>query len=136
MKLFSALRDKLDIDVHIIGAPQEETDGAKCKMTDDGIFDDYDIAIMIHMMDYDCADMPFLAMDGNRCRFFGKPSYAAAEPWKGQNALNGAQLMLQVRSDIRNVSRVRPTFHPTIKIAPAGVAVHSRESAQDMKSPE
>lgn len=240
----SLFQDELDMDVHIIGTPQEETDGAKCKMTDEGVFDNYDIAIMIHMMNYNCVAKNFLAMDGYRYRFHGKPSHASVEPWNGRNALNGAQLMLhavdmlrqhvtpdvrlhavysdgggvpnivpelaEVRiyvraqsrryldevikrvdkcaegaalatetfverildqqsydnlrqnpvgiaqleeiyrefdieiknvsphgsSDIGNVSRVCPTFHPTLKIAPDDVSVHSLEFAEATKSEE
>ena len=34
----SSLQDELDTDIHIIGTPNEEEDGAKCKMADDGVF--------------------------------------------------------------------------------------------------
>ena len=36
------LQDELNTDIHIIGTPAEEDDGAKCAMTDQGIFDVYD----------------------------------------------------------------------------------------------
>ena len=35
----SSLQDELDTDIHIIGTPNEEEDGAKCRMADDGVFD-------------------------------------------------------------------------------------------------
>lgn len=87
-------QDELDADIHIIGTPMEETDGAKCKMAADGIFDIYDMAMMIHMMNYNGVDVKFLAMDAYRYRFHGQNAHASAEPWKGRNALNGAQLMM------------------------------------------
>lgn len=95
------LQELLDADIHIIGTPMEETDGAKCKMTEDGVFDGCDMAIMIHMMNHNCVDMKFLAMDAYRYRFRGQSAHAAAEPWKGRNALNGAQLMLHAVDMLR-----------------------------------
>ena len=45
------LQDELNADIHVIGTPIEEADGAKVQMTDDGVFNDYDMAIMIHLYD-------------------------------------------------------------------------------------
>ena len=43
------LAEELDTDVHIIGTPNEEEDGAKCAMIEQGVFDNYDMAIMVHL---------------------------------------------------------------------------------------
>ncbi len=32
------LQDELDADIHIVGTPEEETDGKKCQMVDDGCY--------------------------------------------------------------------------------------------------
>ena len=35
------LQDELDTDVHVIGTPNEEEDGAKCTMVKQGVFKNY-----------------------------------------------------------------------------------------------
>ena len=46
------LQDELNCDIHILGTPNEEIDGAKCAMVDQGIFNGYDMAMMIHLYDH------------------------------------------------------------------------------------
>ena len=74
-----------------------------------GIFEDYDLAIMIHLDNKNRVNARLLALDGLKFVFAGKASHAAAAPWEGRNALNGAQLMFHaidmlrqhVKSDVR-----------------------------------
>lgn len=87
------LQDALDTDIHIIGTPIEETDGAKCAMAKAGVFDQYDMAIMIHLYDENIVAPTLLALDSYMYCFHGKAAHAAATPWEGNNAFNGAQLM-------------------------------------------
>lgn len=88
------LQDELDADVHIIGTPEEEEDGAKCRMVDAGVFDSYDMAIMIHLYDQNLLYCTLLALNSFLYTFHGKAAHASAAPWEGRNALNGAQLMM------------------------------------------
>lgn len=88
------LQDELDADVHIIGTPEEEVDGAKCRMVDAGVFDSYDMAIMIHLYDQNLLYCTLLALSTYQFTFHGKAAHASAAPWEGHNALNGAQLMM------------------------------------------
>ena len=88
------LQDELDCDIHIFGTPEEEVDGAKCRMVDAGCFDDYDLAIMIHLYDQNLLYCTLLALSTFQYTFHGKAAHASAAPWEGNNALNGAQLML------------------------------------------
>lgn len=87
------LQDELNADIHVIGTPIEEADGAKVQMTDDGVFNDYDMAIMIHLYDQNllyCILNDWMSYQYN---FHGKAAHASAAPWEGKNALNAAQLM-------------------------------------------
>ncbi len=86
------LQDELNADIHLIGTPGEELDGAKCGMTDRGIFDDYDMAIMVHLNNSSLAVPKLQAMAPFVYHFRGKASHASAAPWDGVNAFNGAQL--------------------------------------------
>ncbi len=97
----SKLQDELDCDIHIIGTPIEETDGAKCGMVKKGVFDPYDMAMMIHMYDTNLLYCTLLALDCYTYTFKGKAAHASAAPWEGRNALNGAQLMMHALDMLR-----------------------------------
>lgn len=86
------LQDELDCDIHIIGTPNEEADGAKCYMTDDGVFNDYDMAMMIHLYDRNLLYCKLLGIQSYFYTYKGVASHASASPWDGVNALNAAQL--------------------------------------------
>lgn len=107
----SKVQDALDADIHLIGTPAEETDGAKCTMVDDGIFDSYDMAIMLHLMNYNAIHMDTLALSAFKVQFHGKNAHAAAEPWNGANALNGAQLMLHAVDMLRQHVKPNVRMH-------------------------
>lgn len=87
------LQDELDCDVHILGTPNEEIDGAKCGMVDQHIFDNYDMAMMIHLYDQNLLYCKLLGLHQYLYTFHGKAAHASAAPWDGINALNAAQLM-------------------------------------------
>ncbi len=76
----------------IIGTPNEESEGSKVHMSENGAFDNYDFAMMIHMSNDDMITKKFVALDAIEFTFTGKPSHAGTSPWFGINALNGAQL--------------------------------------------
>ncbi|NLY82096.1 MAG: M20 family metallopeptidase, partial [Clostridiales bacterium] len=86
-------QDDLDVDIHVIGTPAEETRGTKCDMADAGIFDDYEMAIMVHIDNQSVPVINLLALDSYLYTFKGSPAHAAAAPWEGKNAFNGVQLM-------------------------------------------
>lgn len=88
------LQDELDTDVHVIGTPNEEEDGAKCTMVKQGVFKEYDMAIMVHMDDSNKPYCTLLALDSYMFNFHGKAAHGAAAPWEGVNALNAAQLFV------------------------------------------
>ncbi len=87
--------------VDIIGTPAEESAGGKVKMTEQGIFKEYDLAMMIHLDSRNRCNSCFLALDGLAFTFSGQASHAAAAPWEGRNALNGVQLMFHAIDMLR-----------------------------------
>lgn len=95
------LQDELDADIHIFGTPEEEANGAKCRMVDAGAFDGYDLAIMVHLYDRNMVTCKLLAINSYIITFFGKAAHASAAPWEGANALNGAQLALHAIDMLR-----------------------------------
>ena len=99
------LQDRLDAEIHIIGTPEEESDGAKCAMCDQGLFKDYDMAMMVHLYDVNLVYCTLNGLASIMYNFHGKASHAGAAPWDGQNALNAAQLMLHGIDCIRGCSK-------------------------------
>lgn len=87
------LQDELDADIHVIGTPIEETDGAKCAMIKAGVFKDYDMAMMVHLYDQNLIYCKLNGLASYMYTFHGKAAHASAAPWEGINALNAAQIM-------------------------------------------
>lgn len=109
------LVDDLGGSVHVIGTPAEETDGAKCSMAEAGLFDGYDLAIMIHSSGgFSTTAFRSLAMDGYRFTFKGRSSHAAGAPWEGKNALNGVQLMFHAVDMLRQHTVPEARIHGVI----------------------
>ena len=109
------LQDVLDTDIHIIGTPDEEDDGAKCYMAADGVFDGYDRAMMTHMYDKNLVMPSFQALGEFFYEFRGQAAHASAAPWEGMNALNGVQLMMHAIDMLRQHTRPDAQFHGGIK---------------------
>ncbi|MFW6111937.1 MAG: M20 family metallopeptidase, partial [Candidatus Bipolaricaulota bacterium] len=72
-----------------LGTPGEELLSGKVPMVETGVFDDVDVAMMVHMFDRTILDPKFIAVEGLKFEFHGKPSHAAGAPEEGINALNG-----------------------------------------------
>ena len=106
----SSLQDELDTDIHVIGTPGEEYFATKGFMVDDGLFDGYDMAIMVHLFNSNIPTPNVLALSAFEYEFFGKPAHSAAGPWDGVNALNAAQLHFHAidmaRQHIKEGSRI------------------------------
>lgn len=81
--------DALDGTLEVIGTPAEEGGGGKVHMVDRGVFDDVDVAIMMHpsWATYMCP--PLLGMASIRCSFSGLSSHAGQAPHLGRSALAG-----------------------------------------------
>ncbi len=109
------LQDELDADIHIIGTPEEEEDGAKCRMCDAGIFKEYDMAMMVHLYDQNLVYCKLNGLGSYQYKFHGKASHAGASPWDGQNALNAAQLMIHGIDCIRGCSKPETRLNSIIR---------------------
>ncbi|MFS0675004.1 M20 family metallopeptidase [Ornithinibacillus sp. 179-J 7C1 HS] len=74
--------------VVVLGTPAEETNGAKVAMSEQGVFQDIDVAMILHPSDESYVSGESLAMDAIQFAYTGKASHAAASPEKGINALD------------------------------------------------
>lgn len=97
----SDLQDELDADIHIIGTPAEETVGKKAEMAAHGVFDPYDMAIMVHLYNENLPSQIHQALLESVYTFHGKAAHAASNPWDGINALNAVQLMFHAVDMLR-----------------------------------
>lgn len=104
---FSKCAEAVNMDIDLIGTPDEELRGGKVDLANAGYFDAYDFAIMVHVSG--TATRPnsrFLALDDYRFSFYGQTAHAAEAPWEGVNALNAVQLALHAIDMLRQ--HVRP----------------------------
>jgi amidohydrolase len=86
--LLSKVVEEVGGNVVVLGTPAEETNGAKVPMSEQGIFDDIDVAMILHPSDQSYVSGESLAMDAIQFAYTGKASHAAASPEKGINALD------------------------------------------------
>lgn len=112
---FNDIKDEIDFGVDIIGTPDEEIEGCKAIMVNQGVFDKYEFAIMVHMGPVNCAKVDFIALDGLGFKFHGKPAHAAAAPTEGRNALNAARLFLDATDMMRQHIVQEARIHGIIK---------------------
>ena len=83
--------------LYVIGTPDEEKDGAKIRMSSDGVFDGMDIAMMIHCSaGISTPAMRCLSLKGCKYTFTGQTAHAAVSPWNGRNALTAARKFLDL----------------------------------------
>lgn len=93
----------------VFGTPAEETDGAKVMMSEKGIFDNVDAAMMVHPSDKNAVLSSSLAMDAIEFAYTGKAAHAAAVPHEGINALDAVIILFnsinalrqQLKDDVR-----------------------------------
>lgn len=112
----ASVMNRVEGTLWIVGTPAEETNGAKVAMAAQGIFDDTDLAMMIHsgagksFVRYRC-----LAMDAVEFTFKGKAAHAAGMPWEGHNALNGVQLLFHAVDMLRQHVRPEVRMHGIVR---------------------
>ncbi|WP_145331502.1 M20 family metallopeptidase [Paenibacillus xylanexedens] len=83
-----AIVDDVGGTIKVFGTPAEETRGAKVPMAEAGLFDDCDVALMVHPFYAYEKSGSSLAIDAVQFEFHGKSSHAAASPHEGINALD------------------------------------------------
>ena len=80
------LADELGATVQVIGTPAEEGGGGKIHLIDAGVFDDVEIAMMIHPGPADSAYARPFAVAHFDVSYEGFAAHAAAYPFLGRNA--------------------------------------------------
>jgi len=105
----AANADELAGEIVFLGTPAEERGSGKATMIADGLFEGVDAALMFHPCDRDhVASLP-MASEDVEIVFHGLQAHAAADPWRGRNALDAMVLLFtsvglwrqQLRTDAR-----------------------------------
>lgn len=96
-------------EVVVVGTPSEESGDGKPYLIEKGIFENIDVAMMIHPHSKTCLAPDVLAIAGLDFNFFGKAAHAGGEPHNGINALDAIILLFnninalrqQLKDDVR-----------------------------------
>jgi amidohydrolase len=96
-------------EIVFLGTPAEERGSGKKIMIDDGLFDGIDAALLFHPCDRSHVESQPLASEDVDVVFHGLQAHAAADPWRGRNALDAMILLFssvglwrqQLRTDAR-----------------------------------
>ena len=105
----AAIADDLPGEIVFFGTPAEERGSGKQFMIEDGLFEGIDAALMFHPCDRNHVESHPLASEDVEVVFHGLQAHAAADPWKGLNALDAMILLFssvglwrqQLRPDAR-----------------------------------
>ena len=105
----ASLADELPGEIVFLGSPAEERGSGKQIMIEDGLFEGIDAALLFHPCDRNHVQSFPLASEDVDVVFHGLQAHAAADPWKGRNALDAMILLFssvglwrqQLRPDVR-----------------------------------
>jgi amidohydrolase len=96
--------------VAIIGTPAEEGGGGKVRLTEAGIFDQIDAAMMFHPKDRNFPGRNNLGRIMFKIEFFGKSAHASSSPDRGRNALDAMVMaytgMNSIRQHLKSDGRI------------------------------
>jgi len=106
--------DNLGGSIIVLGTPGEETFGGKIDMVKAGIFDDMDVAMMVHPSILNIAMERMLASSSLEVEFFGKAAHAAVQPSQGINALEAIILAFNSVNSLRQHIKEQGRIHGII----------------------
>ena len=106
--------DELGGEIHVIGTPAEETEGAKATMARLGAFKEYDVAMMAHPFEEAGSSMNTSAMYARQFEFFGKTAHAAGAPEEGINALDAMINFYNLVNALRQQTKDDARIHGVI----------------------
>ncbi len=106
--------DRFGGNILVIGTPAEELEGGKAIMAQRGVFDNLDIAMMVHPGVHDTATTQALACQALQVEFFGKAAHSAARPEAGINALEAMIQSFMAINSLRQHIRDKARIHGII----------------------
>lgn len=118
------LMPRLDGVLKVFGTPAEESTsdpGGKIRLLESGVFEGVDACIMFHPWTATQLVEGDLAVTALDISFEGQAAHAAADPWKGANALDGVLLTYM------NVNALRQHVKSDVRIH--GIVTHGGDAA-------
>lgn len=112
----------------VLGTPGEEAFGGKIDMVKAGAFKEIDVAMIVHPDVRNMVTIQALSCSSLEVEFFGRPAHAAAQPYKGINALEAMILAFTAINSLRQHIRGEARIHGIITDggeAPNIVPAHS-----------
>lgn len=109
-----AVIDQYGGKVLVVGTPAEENFGGKVSMSEAGVFDDVDVALMIHPSNQNGLGSRSTALMPLKFEFFGKPAHAT-RPEEGISALDSAVLSYMQINMLRQFVAPHTYIHGIIK---------------------
>ena len=106
----ASVADELPGEIVFLGTPAEERGSGKAIMIRDGLLDGIDAALLFHPCDRNHVASIALASEDVEVVFHGLQAHAAADPWRGRNALDA---MIQLFSA---VGLWRQQLHPRNRV--------------------
>ncbi|WP_170074800.1 M20 family metallopeptidase [Paraclostridium dentum] len=86
--ILSKVLNEIGGKIIVYGTPAEETNGAKVIFAEQGVFDELDVAMMVHPSDKTIESGISMALYPLQFTYTGKTAHAASCPQEGINALN------------------------------------------------
>jgi amidohydrolase len=120
--------DQLGGSVVVLGTPGEEVFGGKIDMVKSGAFKEIDVAMIVHPDIRNMVDIQALSCSSLEVEFFGRPAHAAAQPYRGINALEAMILAFTSINSLRQHIKADARIHGIITDggeAPNIVPAHS-----------
>ena len=105
----------------VVGTPAEELFGGKVIMLRTGVFNEVDVAMIVHPGVRNLAVIESLACISLEVEFFGKSAHAAAHPDEGINALEAMILAFNAVNSLRQHIKDKSRIH--------GIITHGGEAA-------
>jgi amidohydrolase len=106
--------DQLGGSVLVLGTPGEEVSAGKIDMVKAGAFKKIDVAMMVHPNILNMVTIQTLACSTLEVEFFGRPAHAAAQPYRGINALDAMILAFTSINSLRQHLRGEARVHGII----------------------
>ncbi len=107
--------DEYGGEIYVFGTPAEENLGGKVQMSEQGAFDDMDVAMMAHPagVNLDCSNT--MAINAYQISFYGKTAHAAGAPHEGINALDAMINLFNLINAMRQETTPDTRIHGIIK---------------------
>ena len=109
-----AVVDRSGGSVAVFGTPAEEIYGGKVTMVNNGVFNEVDMAMIVHPGVRNIVMADSLACQNLDVEFFGKSAHAAAHPEQGINALEAMILSFNSLNSLRQHVKEKSRIHGII----------------------